>query len=366
MLDAAEDEHANLRFLLADQLQAKPRRALELAIAASEFWAAWGFSIEGRRWIEEAIEVARPTGPLSWDATLALVRATRTFPEIAALRDTIEGCVEEMRATGEDSIRAFGGLAYLAIARGWSGDRQGAINVLDEAEPLLERWGTEWTRVQFEQLRGLQRASEGDLRGARQAQRAASTRLLELGDPSTAAMAVYLAAVLGDMTASDDVLDDIRAARELATTVKDVTLLGLLLLLEARVLRRAGDERGRQLFADATQRLADLGGIRAASLAQRDLGLLVLASGDESTAERYLREALPPLLQLDRPSAGLAVGALAIITLRRGHEQHTATLLAAALALREGHAPVWEDDCVNSQPSPTRSVCRSPSKRRSR
>ncbi len=233
---------------------------------------------------------------------------------------------------------------YLAIARGWSGDRQGAIDALDEAEPLLDRWGTEWTRVLFAQLRGLQLAAAGDLRGAREAQRAAAPRLIELGDPSSAAMAIYMASVLGDMAADDDVLDDIRNARELAMTVKDVTLLGLLLLVEARVLRRAGDERGRQLFAEAAQQLADLGGIRSASLAQRDLGLLELALGDESTASDHLRAALPSLLQLDRPAAGVTAGALAVMRHRRGDEQQTANLLSAALALREGQAPVWEDD----------------------
>ena len=64
MLDAAEDEHPNLRYLLADRLEHEPRRALELAIAASEFWASRGFSIEGRRWIEDATMAVYPDGEL--------------------------------------------------------------------------------------------------------------------------------------------------------------------------------------------------------------------------------------------------------------------------------------------------------------
>jgi hypothetical protein len=344
LLDAAEDEHANLRFLLAHQLQVNPVRALELSITASEFWASRGFSLEGRRWIEDAIAAAQPTGPLSWDATLALARATRTFPEIATLRDVLERFVDEICRAGEDSIRVAGGLMYLAIARGWSGDRPGAIEALDRAEPFIDRWGTEWTRVLFERLRGLQLAADGDLLGARETQRASAPRLIELGDPSTAATAFYLAAVLGDMAACDDVLDDIRIARELATTVKDVALLGLLLLVEARVLRRAGDGRSRQVFAEAAQRLADLGGIRAASVAQRDLGLLELDRGDDAIATGYLRQAVPSLLQADRPAAGLAVGALAVIRHRGGDERQTSALLGAAWALRDTEGPVWEED----------------------
>ena len=168
--------------------------------------------------------------------------------------------------------------------------------------------------------------------------------MIELGDPSTAASTIYLAAVLGDMAGCDDVLDDIRVARELATAVRDVSLLGLLLLIEARVLQRAGDERSRQVFADATHRLVELGGIRAASVAQRDLGLLELDRGDEAVAAEHLREALPSLLQMDRPAAGLAVGALAVIRHRGGEERQTDALLAAALALRVSDGPVWEED----------------------
>lgn|GEM_PF-5109626 len=343
-LDAAEDEHSNLRFLLADQLKVKPLRALELTITASEFWAARGFSVEGRRWIQDAIAAAQPERPLSWDATLALARTTRTFAEISALRDVLENLVREMRTAGTDWVRMAGGLMYLAISRGWSGDPVGAIEALNEVEPLIERSGTEWTRVIFERLRGLELVAKGDLLGARVAQRAALPRLIELGDPSTAAQTVYLSAVLGDMAGCDDVLDDIRVASELATTVRDVSLLGQLLLLEARALKRAGDERSRELFAEAAERLRNLGGIRAASLAYRDLGLLELADNDDAAATDHLRRSLLPLLQLDRPAAALAVGALGVIRHRCGDERRAVTLLALAGALHSTVAPTWKDD----------------------
>ena len=173
VLDAAEDEHANLRFLLAHQLRANPHRALELACTASEFWASRGFSVEGRRWIEDAVAAARPVGPRSWDATLALARTTRTFAEISLMRDVLEALVEEMRAAGADWVYLGGGLTYLAISRGWSGDAAGAVAMLDEVEPLIEQSGTEWGRVLLERLRGLSLAGTGDLIGARRVQRSA-------------------------------------------------------------------------------------------------------------------------------------------------------------------------------------------------
>ena len=58
-------------------------------------------------------------------------------------------------------------------------------------------------------------------------------------------------------------------------------MLGLLLLLEARALKRSGKEASRELFAYAAERLMALGGIRSASLAYRDLGVLELDHGDD-------------------------------------------------------------------------------------
>ena len=240
-----------------------------------------------------------------------------------------------MRAEGADWVHLAGGLTYLAISRGWSGDATGAIAMLDEVEPLIERSGTEWGRVLLERLRGLSLAATGDLLGARRVQRAAVPRLIELGDPYTAGQAAYLSAALGDMAGRDDVLDDIRVARELATTVRDVSLLGQLLLIEARALRRAGDGRSRELFAAAAERLMGFGGIRAASLAYRDLGLLELADGDAGAATDHLRRALVPLLRLDRPAAAPAVGAFAVLCHRAGDERAAATLLGFADALHD-------------------------------
>ena len=78
-------------------------------------------------------------------------------------------------------------------------------------------------------------ALTGDFVGARDLQRSYAARMLELGDPISAAMGHYLAASMGDMAGRDDVLADINAACELATVTKDVSLLCQLLRLEARV-----------------------------------------------------------------------------------------------------------------------------------
>ena len=155
--------------------------------------------------------------------------------------------------------------------------------------------------------------------------------MLELGDPIGAAMGRYLAASMGDMAGRDDVLGDITAARELATVTKDVSLLCQLLRLEARVVQRSDDERGRAVLAEAAEQLEACGGIRAAALARRDLGLLALARGDLDDAAAQLLTAVS-VLRASRPVGGRAA------PLRRGLaqlavERATATVAARIAAL---------------------------------
>ena len=298
MLDAAEDEHPNLRFLLADRLSVKPRRALDLAITASEFWAARGFSVEGRRWIQDAIAAAQPEGPQSWDATLALAH----HPYV---RGDLGCCARHSRSSSARYAVWIPMKSGLRVASCTSRFLEGGQAILRAPSRRSTKPSPCWsarvrngTRVLFDRLRGLQLAANGDLLGARVAQRAAVPQSDRARRPDTAAQAVYLSAVLGDMAGCDDVTDDIQVARELATAVRDVSLLGQMLLLEARALKRAGDSRSRELFAEAAERLMGFGGIRAASLAYRDLGLLELAGGEETIAHRPS----PPLAPSPSPT----------------------------------------------------------------
>ena len=151
-LDDVEEEYDNLCFLLIDRTAGAPVRALELAISASDFWALRGHSIEGRSWLTEAMCAAAPTGLLRWRAELALAR-TRTLAEVAQLRDSLERACVEARADGESQVILGGLLIYLAIARGWQGDRAGAASVLDEVEALNRAIGSEWTSANIDHVR---------------------------------------------------------------------------------------------------------------------------------------------------------------------------------------------------------------------
>lgn len=343
-LDAAEDEHDNMRFLLAGRLRLEPRRALDLAIAGSLFWPVRGGAVQGRRWLEEAIAAAAPEGELAWAATLALTRTTRHFGEITQLRPNIESAINEMRAAGCADLVYLHLLGYLAMATGWAGDRAGAMEMLGEAERLTESLGSPWARAQLGKLQALDLAMAGDLAGARETQRSFARRLLDLGDELGGANSFYLSAALGDMAGAADVMDDIHVAQQMATATRDVPLLGQLLLLQARTVKRSRDPRARELLAQAVDRLTELGGIRAAALARRDLGLVELEQGDDTAARNDLQQALPMLLQLDRPAAALAAGGLAVLAGRVGNDSGARRLAEVAVGLRTTDAPESAED----------------------
>jgi hypothetical protein len=239
----------------------------------------------------------------------------------------------------------FGGvLVYLAIARGWTGDRRGAADALAEASALPGADDSAWVRNHLDHLRALDLALGGDFAAASDRQRRFAERMIELDDPISAATGYYLAAALADMGGESDLAADIACARELATEVHDVSLLGRLLLLEARALERRGDEGGRALLAVAAEELERQGGVRAAALARRDLGLLALAGDRPREAWVALLRAGRVLLQLDESAARPALAGLAQLAGRAGDADLCGQLAARAAARPDGERPTSPDD----------------------
>jgi len=344
-LDVAADEHDNLQYLIADRLRTTPSRALELTIAGAEFWPVRGHIADGRRWIEEAIAAAAPEGEPAWRAVFALSRTTRGMGEVATLRPRLEQTVHEAAEHDADPVLRAGLLMYLTIARGWQGDTEGATAALDDATALNGLIGSAWTSAQLDRIRGLHLALRGDLVGARAFQHSFALRMVEMGDPVGAATGWYLGASLGDMAGCDDVMADIERARELADGYGDVSLLGQLLLVEARALRRAGDERGRELLDEAAERLERSGGLRAAAIARRDLGLIELEKGELDAALGHLRQAFTSLVGLDRSASGLGLAGLAAVAAEQGRREVAEQLAAGAAGLRAtAGSPSAEDD----------------------
>jgi DNA-binding SARP family transcriptional activator len=343
-LDEVDDEHDNLRFVLDDRLLTDPDRALSLAIAGAEYWGLRGHTPEGRAWLDAAIVAAEPEGPRRWEAELAYARSTRTMAEVAQRRTQLETASSEARGDREHEI-VFGAiLVSLAIARGWTGDRAGAAAALAELGTLDAGRGSPWFLAHLEHLRALDLALAGDFPNAREKQRRFAERMLEFEDPISAATGFYLAATLGDMGGALDLAEDITPARELATTVRDVFLLSRLLLLEARVQERTGDARGRARLAQAAEDLERQGGVRAAALARRDLGLAAIAAERPMEARDPLLRAARVLAQLDASAARPAFAGLARLAMIAGERDLASQLAARALALPAGERPIAVED----------------------
>ena len=332
-LDVADDEHDNILFLLSDRLTRDPDAAVELAISACEYWPVRGHIVEGRGWLDRAVLASKPEGDLRWRAVVALARITRTFGEVAELREQLEDVVIEMRAEGADDLLFGTGLMYLAMARGWRGDGAAANAALDEAERLDDRVGTPWTRAHIVQLRDLGRALVGDLAGARRGMQRFGERMEALDDPVSAAIGWYLSATMGDMAGATDLRDDIAHARRLAESHRDTALLSQLIRIEARLLQRIGDPEARELLRTAAERLAQGGGIRAAALARLDLALIDLDAGEPAAATEQLSSALPVLVHLDPAGAALGAAALAKVAEGYGDTSVARRLVAVARAL---------------------------------
>jgi DNA-binding SARP family transcriptional activator len=343
-LDVVADEHDNLRRILTEQLASDPHVALELAIAAAEFWAIRGMATVANGALLAAADAVLPTGELAWRTVCARARITRTMADTASMRADLERVCQEMAVSEADPTLYGMGLAYLAVARGWSGDRDGASAALDTAESLDRDLGNPWSRSHLAHLRSLDHALAGDFEAAREGQRMFVAEMIELDDPASAATGAYLAVALGDMAGRVDLYDDIDQARFLANAVKDPIVLGQVLLLEARVLRRSGDSRARAAFETAIVDLEAKGVLRPSALARRDLGLLALAEGDWSGAQQLLSTALPVLLKLDRSAAALACAGLGALAAVREQRARAERLAGVAHELLRATAPTSNED----------------------
>ncbi len=169
--------------------------------------------------------------------------------------------------------------------------------------------------------------------------------MIELDDPVSAATGAYLAAAMGDMAGREDVFDDIEQARALAGVVKDPIILGQLLLLEARVLRRTRDVRARSTLEAAIE---DLGGEGSAPTGCACRAAISVSSSwprpITSVRPNISPLALPVLLRLDRSASALACGGLAVLAIERGDVHRGRKLAHAAQHLLQPDAPTSAED----------------------
>jgi predicted ATPase len=324
-----ESDHRNVVHVLGRIVRSHPRVALDLAARLTDHWDRTGRTAEGSGWIRSALERVGPDDPLRPLGVIALVASSGGLAaqtqHLPLLEETWCRLVEDGRDDGDVAAVL---LLQLALTRGWTGDLEGADRALDDVRARAAAVGSEWFAATVERYGALRYALVGDPAvGREQAERAAD-RLLALDDLAAAAGSLYFASVLGRMAGATD-LDDLHLrARAVADAGGAVNIKAVIVVEQAHDARRRGDPAAVALLAEAATLTERAGNLGTGSIARRDLGLVLAASGRPETAAAHLVRAARQLLRLDIRGAALALAGLSVLT--ASHPALAEALAAAA------------------------------------
>ena len=120
-LERLETEHHNLRAALTFFIEREPARALCLALAVNPFWEARAHFVEGRVWLERALEPVQMLRR-SWRARAAGAAGRLAWyqEDYHAARAPLEESLGLFEALGErrSAVVTLGSLGQLAVAEG--------------------------------------------------------------------------------------------------------------------------------------------------------------------------------------------------------------------------------------------------------
>ena len=120
-LGRLETEHNNLRAALTFFIEHEPARALCMALALNTFWEVRAHFVEGRVWLERALEQS-PDAPRAWRARAAGAAGRLAWyqEDLAAARALLEESLRLFEALDErrSAIVTLGSLGLLAMAEG--------------------------------------------------------------------------------------------------------------------------------------------------------------------------------------------------------------------------------------------------------
>ena len=120
-LGRLETEHNNLRAALTFFLEREPARALCLALALNTFWEVRAHFVEGRGWLERALE-GSPDAPAVWRARAAGAAGRLAWyqEDHAAARALLEESLRVFEALDErrSAVVTLGSLGLLAMGEG--------------------------------------------------------------------------------------------------------------------------------------------------------------------------------------------------------------------------------------------------------
>jgi predicted ATPase/DNA-binding SARP family transcriptional activator/DNA-binding CsgD family transcriptional regulator len=165
-VERLEAERPNAQAALAWSLEAQPEVALRLAATLGQFWYRYGPIVQGRRWLEAALE---KTGDLETSDRARALRLAGVLSEESGLYDRAaklyEECLALYRELGDkkgiaNTLNSFGALAYAV------GDLERALALTRESLALKRQLGDEKGLMSSRNNLGEMLHTAGDLSGA--------------------------------------------------------------------------------------------------------------------------------------------------------------------------------------------------------
>lgn len=336
-------EPDNFRAALAWLLDNDPPAALRLADLLGDWWLMRGRLVEGRGWLEAALERSQEATPV---AAAALLRAMAFVGRSGGMSEgdrLAERSFSISRELGDSQ-----GMSQATQARGvWAwirGPYPRARELLDEAIEVARLAGSPLAEANASHVLGLVEASARDLPRAR-AVLAATVDLLD-GAPADAGSA-FIVATLGRVP----VLVPGGPVRRVVQEDSQITFrqagpraaAGYVLNSLAIVARLSGDQAESDvLLGEAFARLSAAGDEAGVAQTYAAIGRLATLQGDAERAHWALGESLGLRRRLgDIRSVGLTLGLLAELVAESDDLAQARSLLVDAIAtfVRVGDRP---------------------------
>ena len=307
-LDRLEIEHDNLRAALAWAMERDPDAGLRLAGALTDFWSRRTYTMEGSRWLQEALDRVTALPPLNGEAGRSRMMATAIALQGQAVVAIGLGKHAESTAASVESValaRKVGdvaalvqGLALLSMAAAFQGDLDTARAAADEAEALCRQHGYTWQLGMVFSARGLIAGASGDPIAARAGNEQSVRLARDIGNPWISAMVIFSSSMIAAH------VGDTGAAR--------------VRLEECAVLFRQLRDR------------------HMVNVTRSELGHIERRLGNYAEAATLYHETIAGWLELgDRTALAHELEALGIIAAAQGQPRRAAQLFGAADALRQ-------------------------------
>jgi non-specific serine/threonine protein kinase len=322
-LERIGTDHDNLRTALewCRDDAAEAAAGARLAVALWRYWEVRGPLIEGRRWLEWALDAHDVPPSLRATAANAAGVLARQHGDLNAAGALFERSLALAREMGDAPAvaRSLNNLGELTMTRG---EHSAARSLLEESMTLWRRPEDQWELARTVHNLGAVAYSQGDLATARGFFAEVLAMKRATGDRQGTASAVtnlgLVAMAMGDLDAARPLLGESLAIyRALGDRRRAAHVLQGL----ADLARLEGDHaRSARLFSQSLRIYGEIGDQIGVAHCLESLGLVTACAGDHARAARLLgaAEGCRRMLALPLPPAGLAEHEAAVAIARAG------------------------------------------------